>query len=40
MMKVILDLLEYFAVIAAGCLVILLVAFLLEFILNFFFKKE
>jgi len=39
-MKVIFDLFGYFAVIAAGCLVILLLTFLLEFILNIFFKKE
>ena len=39
MMKVIFDLLGYFAVIVMGCLVVLLFAFLLEFILDFFFKR-
>jgi hypothetical protein len=39
-MKVIFDLLGYFAVIAMACLVVLIFAFLLEFILSLFFKKE
>jgi hypothetical protein len=39
-MKVIFDLLGYFAVIVMGCLVALLFAFLLEFILDFLFRKE